>query len=224
MTHMLTKNEEKLIKSLHKKKGRAETGLCLVEGEKLIKSAQKLIQFTFTEKDTKRFDSLITTQTPQSIAGVASIPTWTKEDVLEKKMVVVLDTVQDPGNVGGILRLCQAFDASLILIQSADPVSPKVLRSSAGAVFHIPWTQVDEYEFNELANEDKRAIYRLEKRPDSQKIKKAVKKPMFLIVGSEGQGIQLDTKGISIEIPHDTSLESLNVGHAAAIALHTLSN
>ena len=136
---MLTNSQQKLIKSLHTKKGRQKTDLCLVEGKKNIELAADLIEYTFTKEDTPQFDKLVTTETPQDIAGVAKIPAYKLEDIKKHDCIVVLDNIQDPGNVGTILRLCLGFDAALILINSADPTSPKVIRSSAGAVFQTNW-------------------------------------------------------------------------------------
>ncbi len=220
---MLSINQEKLIRSLSTKKGREKSGLCLVEGEKVIKTADDAIEYTFTKKDTKDFDKLVTTETPQDIAAVASIPKWTLDDIKSNKIIVVLDGVQDPGNVGSILRLCLGFTASLILIDSADVTSPKVIRSSVGAMFQVPWMHIGGDESSKLIKSLKMPVYRLEKKKGAIDIKKAkLKKPLVLIAGSEGRGIQSKIKGTSIFIDHNDKLESLNVGHSIAIALYSL--
>src|SRR5688572_28984119 len=136
---MISHAQEKLIRSLKTKKGRRTSGLCLVEGKKLVEAAGKSVQFTFTSRDTKQFSKLVTTSTPQDIAAVAKLPVFDVEQVRDLETIVVLDGVQDPGNVGAAFRLCQAFGASLILVDSADATSPKVIRSSAGAIFHVHW-------------------------------------------------------------------------------------
>jgi TrmH family RNA methyltransferase len=218
---MLTKAQEKLIRSLQTKKGRDETGLCLVEGEKVVEAARKYIDFEFAEEDSKDFKKLVTTVTPQMKAAVARIPTSVAEDVLARPFVVVLDGVQDPGNVGAILRLCLGFDAGLFLVDSADPANSKVIRSSAGAMFQVPWQRIKQNELYDIFQRANRPIYRLEKRKGSRPLSKIeFQKPLFLIAGSEGRGITLDVTGTSITVEHDKKLESLNVGHAIAIALH----
>lgn len=217
---MLSKAQEKYIRSLHTKKGRSKHGRCLVEGQKLVDSAEGLIDYTFTSEDTHNFDKLVTTTTPQSIAAVARTPEFTLEDVLAYKTVLILDGVQDPGNVGTIFRLCQGFEAGLILVESADPTNPKTLRSSAGAIFHTPWASLDRSEAEELLAKQDRAVFRLEKREKSQDISLITSKDtIYLVAGSEGSGIQLNTKGASVVIPHNSLLESMNVGNAVAIAL-----
>jgi len=217
---MLTKSQVKLIKSLHRKKGRDGTGLCLVEGSKLIELAHGLVDFAFTEEDSIDFGNLVTTVTPQMEAAVVRIPTWSEKDVLSKNIVLILDGVQDPGNVGTILRLCLGFDASIIFIETADPTSPKVIRASAGAVFQVPWAHMKEHDLYELFQKENRAIYRIEKRKGSRSLTKMeIKPPVFLIAGSEGQGIRLNVESPSIHFEHDKKLESLNVAVAISIVL-----
>lgn len=220
---MISKTQEKLIKSLHTKKGRAKSGLCLVEGKKVIETAGDTIDFSFTDKDTEKFSTLVTTETPQDIAAVARTPKWSASDIASRDIIVVLDGVQDPGNVGSILRLCLGFEASLLLIESADVTSPKVIRSSVGAMFQVPWGTVSRSEAKMYFEDLDRDIYRLEKVKGAEDMSSAiVNLPILLIAGSEGTGIQLDGDWKSIFIKHNESLESLNVGHAVAIALNII--
>ncbi|MEK7103585.1 MAG: RNA methyltransferase [Patescibacteria group bacterium] len=220
---MLTKSQEKLIASLHTKKGREQEGLCLVEGKKVIETAGKAVEFTFSSKDTKQFSKLVTTETPQDMAGVARIPTWSLDAVMASPTVVVLDGIQDPGNVGSILRLCLGFNASLVLIESADITSPKVIRSSVGAMFCVPWIECKRKDADDLIMKLARPVYRLEARNGatllSTESARAMEQKILLIAGSEGTGIKLATPGTSLQIPHDKKLESLNVGQALAIVL-----
>ncbi len=220
---MLSKNQEKLIRSLDTKKGRRESGFCLVEGEKNIVEAQGFIDFTFTPSDTDDFASLVETVTPQPTAAVARIPVHSLEQLMTKDVIVVLDGVQDPGNVGTILRLCLGFNAGLLLIESADPSSPKVVRSSAGAFFKTIWHEVKREEAASVIEKLQRDVYRLEKRPGalefSLKTLEKLPKKLTLIAGSEGQGIKLEADGQSLMIPHAPALESLNVATTLAIVL-----
>ena len=120
--------------------------------------------------------------------------------------------------------MCLGFNASLILIESVDTTSPKVIRSSVGTLFQVPWLNIKRSEAEKLFQELGRPIYRLEKKNseilDNKLIEKMAEN-IIIIVGSEGQGIKLATKGTSIEIKHDEKLESLNVGHALAILLNS---
>lgn len=225
---MLTAKQEKLIRSLATKKGRNESGFCLVEGEKNIVEAGDLVGFTFTPDDSKDFASLVETVTPQPTAAVARIPIYTKDDILRSDRIVVLDGVQDPGNVGAILRLCLGFDASLLLIESADPSNTKVIRSSAGAFFNVPWLEVERPGAEEELYAYGREVYRLEGNKTkndivlNQKNIKTIPEKLLLIAGSEGQGIKLSIAGTSLNIKHSEKLESLNVANALAIVLSGL--
>jgi len=155
---MLSHAQEKRIKQLHTKKGRERLGLCLVEGSKVIATAGEAVDFTFTPRDTRQFYDLVTTETPQDMAGVAQIPRWSVNDIKQSKTIVVLDGVQDPGNVGAILRLCLGFGASLVLIDSADVTNPKVIRASAGAMFQVPWLEVKRTAASRIISSFKRAV------------------------------------------------------------------
>lgn len=225
---MLSAAQEKLIRSLGTKKGRTESGLCLVEGAKNVKEASPFIDFTFSPEETRNFSKLVEVTTPQPIAAVARIPAHTKAEVAKSRYIVVLDGVQDPGNVGAILRLCLGFDASLVLIESADPSSPKVIRSSAGAFFQVPWIEISRPEAKEELLSFEIPVMRLENNGGSKKVKltysslSKLPPKLLIIAGSEGQGIQLDIPGTSLEIPHSPKLESLNVSQAIAILLSQL--
>jgi TrmH family RNA methyltransferase len=218
---MLTRSQEKLIRSLKTKKGRQESGRCLVEGSKLIKEAGRFVDFQFGPEDTKEFAKLVSTETPQPVAAVAQIPEWDWPNLDERPTTVVLDNVQDPGNVGTIMRLCLGFNAGLVLVESADPSAPKVIRASAGAIFKLPWISVSRTEAEVQLDGDERPLFRLEKRPQGKDLRALVKpRQAILVAGSEGQGISLRVSGTSVAIKHESRLESLNVAAALAIALH----
>lgn len=218
---MLSKSQLKLIRSLHSKRGREKSGLCLVEGEKVVRLAGKAVDFTFTSNDTPEFAELVTTETPQAMAGVARVPQWTNDDIRQAKTIVVLDGVQDPGNVGSILRLCLGFNASLLLVESADVTNPKVVRSSVGALFQVPWKILERTQVDTYLEHINRPVFRLEKTTSAKPVQHIQEQPECVVIaGSEGSGIQLPTAGTSLAIPHIAELESLNVTHALAIALY----
>lgn len=223
---MLTVGQEKLIRSLHTNKGRLESGFCLVEGEKNVAEAMPYVEFTFTPEDSNKFEKLVTSITPQPIAAVARIPQWKSEEIAAQPKVIVLDGVQDPGNVGTILRLCLGFDASLVLVESADPSNPKVVRASAGAFFNVPWLEIKRAEAKTFISGLERPIYRLEHDEKGMQLSgetiSQFPEKLILVAGSEGQGIKLHIAGTSLSIPHNSKLESLNVANAVAIVLAQL--
>jgi len=217
---MISLAKEKKLLSLTTKKGREKHGLCIVEGEKVIKAAGNAVEMVFTEEDTLRWPEIVSTKTPQEKAAMARIPKWGLEDIKKKPTIVVLDGVQDPGNVGTILRSCLAFDASLILVESVDVTNTKVIRSSVGAMFSVPWIKISRQNAEKILTELDRKVYRLEVAKNSKPNYPEQKEPMILIAGSEGNGIKLDTKGTAYTIAHNPKLESLNVAQAITIALH----
>ncbi|PIX61881.1 hypothetical protein CO057_02565 [Candidatus Uhrbacteria bacterium CG_4_9_14_0_2_um_filter_41_50] len=220
---MLSKAQEKKITALRTKKGREKHKCCLVEGQKVISEAGDFVELIFKRTETEIFDDLVTTETPQDIAAIAKIPEWTLEDVKKEKTILVLDGVQDPGNVGTILRLCLGFDAGLIFVESADPTSSKVIRSSAGAMFKVAWIQTPRSEIENQIAELGRNVYLLEKRDGSKDISSVeTSDKKLMIIGSEGSGIKILAKGASIAIEHNPQLESLNVASAVAILLYSL--
>lgn len=221
---MLSQAQQDRIASLHHKRGREESGLCLVEGEKALSMAGDYLVRRFTRDDVPAFDKLVTTETPQSVAGIARIPTHDWNVLLASPTMLVLDGVQDPGNVGAVLRLALAFRASVLFVESADASAPKVIRASAGAFFAVPWRGALRLEAQEWLASVERPVFRLEAEKHQGETQAltafCASEPCVLIAGSEGRGIQIDTPGISLAIAHEPSLESLNVGHAIAVALH----
>jgi TrmH family RNA methyltransferase len=218
---MLSKAQEKLIRSLATKKGRQEAQRLLVEGAKNVREAAPHVDFTFTPADTPDFAKLLDTETPQDIAAVAKLPHWRLADVEGRRTIVLLDGVQDPGNVGSILRLCLGFDASVILVESADATAPKVVRSSAGAVFRCPWITMSRAAAEHFLTSPNHPVIRMEKTATAGNIGLIEEcEEAIIVFGSEGQGIKLKSPGLSVAIRHNEALESLNVAHAVAIALH----
>lgn len=220
---MLSKAQQDRIASLHHKRGREESGLCLVEGEKVIAMAGDFLVRRFARADVPDFNALVTTDAPQEVAGIARIPEWTWEEVLALPTVLVVDGVQDPGNVGAILRLALGFNASVVFVECADASAPKVIRASAGAFFAVPWKTCSFAEAPEHIQAWGREVFRLETDEHGGEVKAmrafCDSPPCVLIAGSEGRGIRLSVIGTSLAVLHDPRLESLNVGHAIAIAL-----
>jgi RNA methyltransferase, TrmH family len=216
----LTPAQQRLLLNLQKRKERERLGLCIVEGEKFTHDVREFVEFSFTDKDTPIFREIITTENPQRSAAVARVPQWTSEDVFACQTVLVLDGVQDPGNVGTLLRLALGFDAGMILVESAEVSNPKTVRASAGALFYAPWITVGREEVEGMLEEAGWPVYRLELRKGAVSPGEMTDGPLILIVGSEGKGIKIGAKGTSVAVRHNPQLESLNVAVATGIVLH----
>lgn len=149
------------IKKLHQKKYRAEFGFFLVEGEHLILELEKAAainpvlkncelyvtesfkdfpsQFKKNLVSEKQMAQLSDTKTPQGIVAVAPIINTPTQSLATEKAIYLYE-VQDPGNLGTILRSLAWFGNFRCLLSpdSVDPYNPKVVRSSMGAIFHVP--------------------------------------------------------------------------------------
>jgi RNA methyltransferase, TrmH family len=140
-------------------------------------------------------------------------PRWTAEDVFTDKLVVALDGVQDPGNVGTIVRLAAAFDAAgvVLLPGCADAYGPKAMRASVGAILSVP---VIEMTVDQLLARG-RPIFAAD-RNGSSGLPNGI-----LVFGSEGQGLSDRLRSVAklVRIEMSDRVESLNVAAAAAILL-----
>ena len=174
----------------------------------------------------RTFASLADTDTPQGILAVVE-PRGTALDAIEAAPgapVLVLDAVQDPGNVGTLLRTAFALGAggAILLKGSADPSNPKVMRAGMGATFRLPIAQVDEPQFRAWVEHTKPTVWAatVEGTPVSR-----LDPPdkLVLIVGSEGAGIRPEIISLAtarVAIPLARGAESLNVSVAAGIVLN----
>lgn len=159
--------------------------------------------------------SISDTKTSQGVLALFQRPQTPAGRLFERRdsIVVALDGVQDPGNVGTIIRLAAAFDASgvAILPGCADPFGPKAIRASAGAILTVPVADVTP----EMLQWP---IYAAEAHGD---VAEPPARQAILVFGSEGSGvsdaIRTRAKGVSIET--SGRVESLNVAAAAAILL-----
>ncbi|MGZ5473163.1 MAG: TrmH family RNA methyltransferase [Thermoanaerobaculia bacterium] len=164
------------------------------------------------------YDYVSDTKHPQRVLGLFERPRASAAEILARRdtVAVALDAVQDPGNVGTIVRLAAAFDAAgvLLLPGCADPFGPKAIRSSAGAILNVPVAPVTVRELIEArlplfaADASGSAI----DPPSANAV---------LIFGNEGAGVseELRSHATPIAIPMSGRVESVNVASSAAILL-----
>jgi TrmH family RNA methyltransferase len=164
------------------------------------------------------FDALAETKSPQNVIGLFERPSFDLKSLFARQssMVIALDGVQDPGNVGTIIRLAAAFDANgvALLPGCADAFGPKAIRSSAGAILTVPVVNclVDEllaHGWDVIAADARGEVAD----PPSTRA--------ILAFGSEGSGLSptLASVARTIAIRMSTRIESLNVASSAAILL-----
>ncbi len=230
---------QQVKKLLSSKKVREEAGLFAADGTKLLQEAVRYCDGL----DTVILSDGVEAQVPEGIRLIrvpedvmASIsPMETPQGALflcrlpERKAfspkpgMLLLDGIQDPGNLGTILRTADALDVPLVLLEGcADPYSHKVVRSSMGAVFR---TEVVQAKWTEVKAACEAAgipvaVTALSER--ARDIRQADLGSMAVVIGSEGQGVRgeiLENADAELIIPMNPHCESLNAAIAAAIVM-----
>ena len=171
----------------------------------------------------------LSTETPQPIAALVEIPAWAWTNVLDAQetvpLVVVLAGLQDPGNLGTILRSSEAFGASgvVALPGTVSPWNQKAMRASAGSVFRLPFIQseVDEC-FTRLHQAGMRILTTAVK--DAASVDAVdLTRPMALVIGNEGSGVPEEIAARAdgaVTITCPGPVESLNASVAASLLLY----
>ena len=163
-------------------------------------------------------------ETPQGTLFTCAIHTEPLPETLAGRRYVVLDTLQDPGNVGTILRTADAFhaDGMFLVNGCADLYNPKTLRATMGAVFRCPVWTVGVEELSALLKRSGIPLYGAALREDTLDAPQADYSRCAIAIGSEGRGL---TEGVlalcdrTIKIPMSEHCESLNAAAAATVLL-----
>ena len=243
------------IRDLHRRKGRERRGLALAEGVRLVeemvgaavdcKGAVISPALEATPRGSalaaalrnhgvrietigdRELGELAATEHPQGIVAVYQPREWALEQMLPTpgRPLVVLDGVQDPGNVGTIARTALAFGGSgmVALPGTVDLANPKVVRSAAGALFVLPSLHADSAQLLELLRRQRIPLWATAM--DGEPLGAPPDTPVALLLGNEGAGIQADLLAAAarrVAIPIRAEAESLNVAVAAGILLHHL--
>lgn len=233
----------KLARKLHNKKYRDQERLFLVEGRRSVQEAlvrPELVHTVFLEEglaeefaemqgfnsyllDGKLLKQICATETPQGIAAILKKPEWSFHDVIaDDGLIVLLDRIADPGNMGSMIRTCWGLGVNGILLTPGcvDPFSPKVVRSSMGGILNLPLLEMQTaseleilkkrgYAFIGTALEDARDYFNID-----------LTGAKVLILGSEAAGISPQLKKectCLAKIPMNPKIDSLNVAAACAI-------
>jgi len=241
----------KEIRSLHDKKGRQSLKALLLEGSRLVSDAAcsgASIRYfvsseSFYEKNgsffsgypgkkiicvpDELFSRISETRTPQGVMAVADIPGYDSDSVLMKAgRIVALENLQDPGNIGTIIRSADAcgFDAVLLSRDCADPYNPKTVRSTMGSVFHIPVIVAEDFYGALDALKKKGVLLAAAHTRNAMPCWQADRKgDVAVIIGNEGSGITdkiIEISDVTIMIPMEGKAESLNASAAASILIY----
>jgi len=175
----------------------------------------------------------LTTKNPDGVAAIYPL-TGLPQSSQSPNFVLALDRLQDPGNLGTLFRTALAADVELVLLASgADPLSQKALRATSGAIFHMPYERLGENEDDSVRKLSQRLLLASERGyqivatsvPSDEHSDVAMpywdldwRKNTILVLGNEGSGINSTIKAVcthKITLPHNESVESLNVASAA---------
>lgn len=244
----ITSRQNPLIARLRKlgtdKKTRRAEGAFLCEGTKLVEEALKwgaqvetLVVAEGTQPPSQLpegvrqvevpadvLKSASTVDTPQGMLAICRTPDLTPPETLTPGRYLVLDGVQDPGNVGTVWRTADAFGAEgLILLPGcAEPFAPKTVRATMGACFRLPVWELTLEELTGLLDRAGLSLYATALREDTADLRQADLKRAAVVIGSEGRGVSsqvLAACQATLKIPMRERCESLNAAVAAAIVL-----
>lgn len=160
-------------------------------------------------------------QTPQGALFLCRLPQ--KQPFTPKPGMLLLDGIQDPGNLGTILRTADALEISIALLEGcADPYQHKVVRASMGAVFRSPVVTTSWQEVRSACEAAGIPVAVTALSPRAVDLRKASLREMAVVIGSEGQGVRreiLDSAQKQLIIPMNERCESLNAAVAASIVM-----
>ena len=220
--------------SLKEKKVRDKERRFFIEGDHLISEARKqnLVIETISIVD-KNADYFVTKEIMEkiseqkSISYNAAVVRFISEDSITGN-VLILDGVQDPGNLGTIIRSCIAFGVSNIILSdnSVDLYNSKVIRATEGMIFNINVLRRNLIEFIPIVKNLGYKIIGTDVK-NGINIKDINKENIAIVMGSEGQGLSDEVKNMCdnfVYIKMDNACESLNVGVATSILLYEVYN
>lgn len=241
-------NKVKQWKKLQKKKEREQSGTFIIEGFHLVEEALKvdnLVEEIIISEDRsipKEWDlnhveliyavpnvlkEISETETPQGVAAICRIPEENERAIQPNQKILLLDNVQDPGNVGTMIRTADAAGIDMVILGEgcADLYSSKVIRSTQGSIFHLPIARGDLKSFITHCKELQTPVYgtSLQNGVPFQEVQPS--ESFALILGNEGKGMaqeHLDMTDQNLYIPIYGQSESLNVGVAAGILMYYL--
>jgi len=180
------------------------------------------------EVSEKDFRSAAETESPQGIIAIGEVPSRSLDTLHIPPVcrILVLDAVQDPGNVGTILRTAAALaaTATIALLGTVDLWNPKVIRASMGAQFHHFALHAEWADLSRLLDRENVELWAADAKGEPLDKTRAVKR-LAIVVGNEGSGLSPDVRAKAdrtISLPIASGVESLNVAVAAGIILHEL--
>lgn len=241
---------KELVQLQKKSKVRNEQGVFLVEGVKMYQEIpqEQLVKVyvseTFADKQKEEinrlkdrrkleylsdhvFQYVSDTKTPQGILCVVRQTTYCLEDILEAEdaHLLVLDNLQDPGNLGTILRTAEGAGVTGIIIskESVDIYNPKVIRSTMGSIYRVPFVYVEDLK-EAIVKVKAHGIFTYAAHLDGKNSydKEDYTKKTAFLIGNEGNGLRKEIADLAdtwIRIPMQGQVESLNAAIATSVLM-----
>ncbi len=230
----VSKNEEKLIRALSRKKERDERGMFIVEGEKMVAEALesslevvKVFRMSEIGEDAMKRISLLTTPSPAlAIVRKPSPDLLPSGNIIPEGLAVALDAVRDPGNLGTIIRLCDWFGVGHIYASpdTVDAYNPKTVQASMGAILRRKVVYTDLGGLIDRYREGGRPVYGTFLDGSDIHTVELERSDALIVMGSESFGIsdalsrKIDRRLLIPPFPEGSQTsESLNVAIATAI-------
>ncbi|MCR4650951.1 MAG: RNA methyltransferase [Lachnospiraceae bacterium] len=248
---MLTNNNIKKIKNLiARSKARREAGLFVIEGRKMFMEApddwireiyvtkdfllkneasHKLSGHEYTIVTDDQMERLCDTKTPQGVLCVLQmpeheLPDFCKDEENAGSTVMILEDIQDPGNLGTIIRTAEAAGVAHVIMSSntVDIYNPKTIRSTMGSIYRVPFSYTDDLKASvAMLKEKGYKVYAAHLKGERFYNEVDYGRTAFMI-GNEGNGLKDETAALAdeyIKIPMKGEVESLNAAIAAAILM-----
>ena len=254
---MATQRDIRRLRSLKTGKGRREWRQYAAEGVRLLEESRRYevdpeaLYFdpgTLSERGRQLVDELkargipceelanhqlegaADTKTPQGLLAVFRHPEVPLNSLRACQRLLIGDGISDPGNVGTLIRSAQAFDFEAVLLteKSADPFSPKVVRSTAGAIFGLPVVKLNlDTCLDFLEGSDFTLVTSAPTAAgDRGQLKELSRRGQIaLVIGSEGEGVSAvltERSDLRLAIRHSDRIESLNAGVAGSLLMREL--
>lgn len=240
-------------KKLLTKKGRTREKSLLIEGEHLLLEAVRsqriqvrniILRENIYERLTDDFRNLISsypiyilprslfqlvaeTEETQGVMAEVKTPEQMDDEKtgLKDAVYLLIDRVQDPGNLGTILRTAQAVGVTKVYLGkgTVDPYNGKVVRSSMGAIFHVPFQQVDLYQVIPRLKNSGVSVIGTSLTAEKEYDEAEYRQSCAILLGNEGKGVATDLQAMveqAVRIPMPGGTESLNVAVAGALLMY----
>ncbi|MFC1770505.1 TrmH family RNA methyltransferase [Candidatus Margulisiibacteriota bacterium] len=204
-------------------------GIC--SEEKSLKLPKNIEQDKIYYLDTNVLKKISPLRTPPGVLAVIKKPFWDLEQILKKaKNIVLVDRLQDPSNLGAVIRNCVAFkmDAVLYTPGTVDPFHPESLRAMAGNYYQLPVLEIQSSDLIKLIDKQT-SVFSLTPNAETPLSKISLSNKNVFIFGSERQGIvtpellALESKSTKIKINISKDINSLNVAVSSGIVLYEIS-